>query len=102
MSMLSAMFLTNVETGADGPGGSDFKEYRTKTEETHGVQFLTSLAKLPSTDKPRLALISGRTADNPHLLSEAIKVRSDRVLGSSLHASDSLTGRHVPSIPPFS
>jgi hypothetical protein len=69
-----------VKTGADGPGGSDFKEYRTKAEETHGVQFFTSLDSLPETDKPRLALISGRTADNPRLLSEAIKVRSELTL----------------------
>jgi hypothetical protein len=70
------MLLANSFTGADGPGGSDFKEYRTKAEETHGVQFFTSLDSLPATDKPRLALISGRTSDNPRLLSEAIKVRS--------------------------
>jgi hypothetical protein len=61
--------------GASGPGGPEFQEYRTKTEEAYGVQFHTSLADLPSNDKPRMALISGRTADNPRLLSEAIKVR---------------------------
>jgi hypothetical protein len=38
------------------------------------VQFLTSLSDLPATTKKRLALISGRTADNPKLMSEAIQV----------------------------
>jgi len=61
--------------GAEGPGGPEFKEYKTKTEADHGVQFFTSLADLPpvADGKKRLALISGRTADNPRLLGEAIE-----------------------------
>ena len=63
--------------GAEGPGGPEFKVYREKTEADHGVQFFTSLSDLPAPAEgtKRLALISGRTADNPRLLSEAIKVR---------------------------
>ena len=62
--------------GADGPGGKEFKEYQAETESKHGVQFFKSLADLPpvAEGKKRLALISGRTADNPRLMSEAIKV----------------------------
>lgn len=58
--------------GADGPGGDDFKECQSEWESTYGVQFATSIADLPPPAAPRLALISGRTADNPRLLSEAI------------------------------
>jgi len=58
--------------GATGPGGPEFKEYADKASKEHGVVFLTKLSDLPKTDKKRLALVSGRTADNPRLLSEAI------------------------------
>lgn len=58
--------------GGDGPGGDDFKKCQAEWETTYGVEFATSLADLPPPDAPRLALISGRTADNPRLLSEAI------------------------------
>lgn len=61
--------------GKDGPGGPEFAEYKTETESKHGVQFFTSLADLPPVveGKKRLALVSGRTADNPRLLGESIK-----------------------------
>lgn len=59
--------------GADGPGGSDFKDYKDRVATEHGVQFATSLSDLPPPTKPRMALISGRTADNPRLLNEAIQ-----------------------------
>ena len=59
--------------GGDGPGGDDFKQCQAQWESTYGVQFATSLDDLPPPKAPRLALISGRTADNPRLLSEAIK-----------------------------
>lgn len=61
--------------GAEGPGGPEFKEYADKTKADHGVQFFTSLADLPpvADGKKRLALISGRTADNPKLMSLAIE-----------------------------
>lgn len=58
--------------GADGPGGDDFKECQSEWEKTYGVKFATSLSDLPPPSAPRLALISGRTADNPRLLSESI------------------------------
>ena len=58
--------------GAEGPGGDDFKQCQSEWESTYGVQFATSIADLPPPAAPRLALISGRTADNPRLLSEAI------------------------------
>jgi hypothetical protein len=63
--------------GASGPGGKEFAEFQKQTEEEHGVAFHKSLADLPPVPEgvKRLALISGRTADNPRLLSEATKVR---------------------------
>lgn len=75
----SAKLLYVVEpwflgAGASGPGGPEFKAYSEKAAADHGVQFFTSLADLPpvAEGKKRLALISGRTADNPRLLKEAI------------------------------
>jgi len=61
--------------GASGPGGAEFAEFQKKTEADHGVGFLKSLAELPplADGVQRLALISGRTGDNPRLMSEAIK-----------------------------
>mmetsp|Transcript_5410 Transcript_5410/g.7102 ORF Transcript_5410/g.7102 Transcript_5410/m.7102 type:complete len:418 (+) Transcript_5410:151-1404(+) len=58
--------------GGEGPGGEEFKEWQAESEAKHGVKFATSLADLPPPEAPRLALISGRTADNPKLLSESI------------------------------
>ena len=57
--------------GGDGPGGPEFKEFQAK-EEANGIKFSTSLSDLPPPAQPRLALISGRTADNPRLLTESI------------------------------
>jgi predicted dehydrogenase len=61
--------------GKDGPGGPEFQEYKSEAEAKHGVQFFTSLGDLPpvAEGKKRLALVSGRTADNPRLLGESIK-----------------------------
>jgi len=61
--------------GATGPGGPEFTEFKDKTEAEHGVQFHTSLSAVPKVADgvKRLALISGRTVDNPKLLTEAIK-----------------------------
>lgn len=61
--------------GAKGPGGPEFAEFQKKTEEEHGVKFLNSVKDLPPVEDgvKRLALISGRTADNPRLMSEAIE-----------------------------
>ena len=63
--------------GASGPGGADFAEWQKETESTHGVTFLKSVKDLPAVadGKKRLALISGRTADNPRLLVECIDAK---------------------------
>lgn len=60
--------------GASGPGGPEFAEFQKKTEADFGVGFHKSLSDLPpvADGVKRLALISGRTADNPRLLDEAI------------------------------
>jgi hypothetical protein len=60
--------------GASGPGGPEFAEWQKEAETEDGVVFLKSVAELPPvTDgKKRLALISGRTADNPSLLTQCI------------------------------
>jgi len=60
--------------GASGPGGAEFGEFKSKAEAENQVGFYTSLADVPPvTDGvKRLALISGRTIDNPRLLGEAI------------------------------
>ena len=61
-------------TGAQGPGGPEFAEFQKETEEKYGVEFYKSLIDLPNVPKgrKRLALISGRTADNPRLVEDAI------------------------------
>lgn len=61
-------------SGATGPGGPEFTEWKNEVEASDGIQFFKSVADLPpvADGKKRLALISGRTADNPHLLTECI------------------------------
>lgn len=59
--------------GSDSPPGQDFKVWQDETEAKYGTTFTASLDDLPPPEAPRLALISGRTADNPHLLTECIK-----------------------------
>ena len=59
--------------GADSPPGVEFAEFASDAEKKYGVKFAVSLDDLPPPEHPRLALISGRTADNPRLLSESIK-----------------------------
>eukprot|EP00549_Striatella_unipunctata_P019363 CAMPEP_0118697194 /NCGR_PEP_ID=MMETSP0800-20121206/14339_1 /TAXON_ID=210618 ORGANISM="Striatella unipunctata, Strain CCMP2910" /NCGR_SAMPLE_ID=MMETSP0800 /ASSEMBLY_ACC=CAM_ASM_000638 /LENGTH=365 /DNA_ID=CAMNT_0006596535 /DNA_START=153 /DNA_END=1250 /DNA_ORIENTATION=+ len=58
--------------GGEGPGGPEFKEWQEESEKEYGVKFALSLDDLPKPSAPRLALISGRTADNPRLLTESI------------------------------
>jgi predicted dehydrogenase len=58
--------------GGEGPGGQDFKDFQADTEKSYGTKFISSLDDLPPQSAPRLALISGRTGDNPHLLTECI------------------------------
>lgn len=57
--------------GAEGPGGPEFAEFM---KQYPHVQFHKSLADVPPVTEgvKRLALISGRTADNPRLLGESI------------------------------
>jgi predicted dehydrogenase len=59
--------------GATSPGGPEFNEWAEAVQSKHSTKFLSSIADLPSPDKPRVALISGRTADNPRLLGECIE-----------------------------
>ncbi len=56
--------------GAEGPGGPEFNAWASSL--SSGPSFLTSVADLPAPARPRVALISGRTADNPRLLKECI------------------------------
>jgi len=58
--------------GADSEAGKEFGEWQSSAEAAYGTTFAASLDDLPPPDAPRLALISGRTADNPRLLSESI------------------------------
>jgi len=60
--------------GASGPGGPEFAEFQKESEESSGIKFFKSMDDLPdvAVGKKRLALISGRTADNPRLLGECI------------------------------
>jgi predicted dehydrogenase len=59
--------------GASGPGGPEFAEFVASASAEHGVEFLKSTDELPPATAKRLALISGRTADNPRLLGAAIR-----------------------------
>ena len=59
--------------GAEGPGGPEFNEWADGAKAEYGTAFGTSIADLPEPKQPRVALISGRTADNPKLLTECIK-----------------------------
>jgi hypothetical protein len=59
--------------GSSGPGGPEFNTWATDTTSQYGTTFLTSVADLPTPEQPRVALISGRTADNPRLLNECIE-----------------------------
>lgn len=60
--------------GASGPGGPEFTDFKDKAAAEDGVQFHKSLADVPAVADgvKRLALVSGRTCDNPKLLGEAI------------------------------
>lgn len=58
--------------GKDSPAGQDFATWQAETEQKYGTKFAASLEELPPPQAPRLALISGRTADNPRLMNETI------------------------------
>jgi hypothetical protein len=59
--------------GSEGPGGPEFNEWANEISQNGHTQFITSVKDLPQPKQPRVALISGRTADNPRLLSECIQ-----------------------------
>eukprot|EP00532_Pseudo-nitzschia_australis_P009158 CAMPEP_0168178784 /NCGR_PEP_ID=MMETSP0139_2-20121125/9390_1 /TAXON_ID=44445 /ORGANISM="Pseudo-nitzschia australis, Strain 10249 10 AB" /LENGTH=395 /DNA_ID=CAMNT_0008098361 /DNA_START=274 /DNA_END=1461 /DNA_ORIENTATION=+ len=58
--------------GADSEAGKEFGVWQSDSESKYGTTFAASLDDLPPPEAPRLALISGRTADNPQLLSASI------------------------------
>ena len=58
--------------GADSPPGATFAAWAAETGAS-GVAFCESVADVPKPSGPRMALISGRTADNPRLLREVIE-----------------------------
>ena len=58
--------------GSASPAGQDFAQWQEETEAKYGTKFIGNLEDLPPPAAPRLALISGRTADNPRLLTESI------------------------------
>lgn len=75
----SAKLTTVVEPwflggGKDGPGSSEFKEWSSGVASTHGVTFLSSMSSYTPSGNPTMALISGRTADNPSLLTSCISL----------------------------
>jgi len=58
--------------GKDSPPGKAFNEWADEQKEKHGTAFYSSVADLPELGEKTLALVSGRTADNPRLLKELI------------------------------
>lgn len=58
--------------GKDSDAGKEFAVCQSEWESKYGVKFVKDVKELPPPAFPRLALISGRTADNPRLLSESI------------------------------
>ena len=57
--------------GADTDAGKAFNEWAEDMKKKYGTKFAKSVDELELTG-PTLALISGRTADNPRLLKEVI------------------------------
>ena len=68
-------------TGAEGPGGPEFAEWKKETAEKYGVEFFSAVADLPTPPEgvKRLALISGRTADNPKFLTQCIDAKCSTI-----------------------
>eukprot|EP00527_Entomoneis_sp_CCMP2396_P008281 CAMPEP_0198141898 /NCGR_PEP_ID=MMETSP1443-20131203/4814_1 /TAXON_ID=186043 /ORGANISM="Entomoneis sp., Strain CCMP2396" /LENGTH=366 /DNA_ID=CAMNT_0043804783 /DNA_START=99 /DNA_END=1199 /DNA_ORIENTATION=- len=60
--------------GSEGPGGPEFVAWQKDVETKFGVEFVSAMSDLPAVPEgvKRLALISGRTADNPKLLTQCI------------------------------
>mmetsp|Transcript_50570 Transcript_50570/g.168890 ORF Transcript_50570/g.168890 Transcript_50570/m.168890 type:complete len:415 (-) Transcript_50570:100-1344(-) len=72
----SATLTTVVEPwflgqGKDSPPGQTFGVWAEEMSKAHGTKFCASLDEV-SINGPTMALISGRTADNPRLLKEVI------------------------------
>jgi len=57
--------------GADSPPGKAFGEWAAEMEAAHGTTFAKDVSEI-EIKAPCIALISGRTADNPSLLKEVI------------------------------
>jgi hypothetical protein len=74
--LLIYLSIIIILAGAAGPGGPEFAAWAKTTEADHGVVFLSSMAELPAIPEgtKRLALVSGRTGDNPRFLGECIAV----------------------------
>jgi len=64
--------------GAESPPGQIFKQWADEMEEAHGTKFCKDVSDL-ELKGPTLALISGRTADNPRLLKEVIAAGATHV-----------------------
>lgn len=64
--------------GADSDAGKTFKEWADEMEAEHGTKFVKDISEL-EIKGPTLALISGRTADNPRLLKEVIAAGATHV-----------------------
>jgi predicted dehydrogenase len=79
----SATLTTVVEpyflgAGADSPPGVTFKAWADDMSSKHGTKFVKSIQEV-DIKGPTLALISGRTADNPRLLKEVIEAGATHV-----------------------
>jgi predicted dehydrogenase len=66
--------------GASGPGGPEFGEWAKESTAKYGTTFGTSIGDLPDPKQPRCALISGRTADNPKLVTECIAAQCKTII----------------------
>jgi len=62
--------------GSSSPGGPEFATWAASLP---SVKFLTSMEALPPPTSPRLALISGRTADNPSLVTQSLAARCSAI-----------------------
>ena len=67
-TVVEPWFLGN---GKDSPPGKVFATWADEMKQTYGTNFVQSVADI-AISGPTLALISGRTADNPKLLKEVI------------------------------
>lgn len=59
--------------GAETPPGELFGEWANEMNKKYGTKFYKAISDLPPIEDKMLALVSGRTADNPRLLKELIE-----------------------------